>query len=1112
VAEVDLRRELPHCELLQQLDQKARLRSDIPFNLIGKLEDFREEVVGEVRQINELFPEYTPHDDEYHLKRLFHIADTLLGKDLMQEMNSAELLLLAVGLYGHDWGMAVSEAEKELILTGEVPEGRSRQEFCLLAQESGRLLRFARDSRLELDEDGRPYPMPIESWREYVRLTHAERSAERVRRFFEHIDGSLANAGARVCLGHSVGLEELGDFRSYRVSFPVLREPANLQAVAIYVRLVDLFDIGEDRTPYVVWKFVAPRDPRSRMEWEKHRALYPMTCSPYGQGRAVQVYGSTDDHEVFAALEDLHLYCDKQLRGCSDLLARMRDSRYYLDIVQLDWKVEARGFSPVSMQFEFDRDMMFELLSDELYQGDPYVFLRELLQNSIDAIRMRREVLERSGPGAGDVGVIRVTVDHDQKGDATVTWQDDGVGMDVRIARDYLAVVGKSYYRSADFERENLAMDPISRFGFGMLSCFMVADEVQIDTYREPSLATDGESDPLTISIADMRRQFRIEKRPKEGAHPGTVVRVFVSGKKLPTDEGGTVQPLDVTEYLSVVAGFVEFPILITEGNRKTIILRPGEDAAAARSRLEEMAVDCEVRQLELGYPWSEAIVPQDVPIASELLREESWRLADDLQLEGYDGVLTYLVPRDERGDVVHSVGYGDEVMSYLWVRGEDGIPKEERVRWLRQDPGDDVPATGLSPSCSHAGSLAVYRDGILLASAPAPSAWLRDNVDPLPPARCVVNLPKSAAPRIDLSRSAPIAQDQPWDAAIFQAHLARLCEVYLDDLLALEPDTRLYQLGRLAAFHRIPVQDLWSSFPHDLWPIALLDPEGVLQVVNWEDVAPGIIYSVPGFLRQQSDELATRRWLRQEEYDGPLLQWRGERCEAMTALGGFLPAGLRACTVMFYVAASGRYVSDGCRFLSGPWGDEPPVLQWFWRPVGQQEVPAVEDILDRAARNPTGLSSTERLVLQSVLAEDYPFLLVRWAEFPAPFDKYFGYAYRVLNVSHPATVALVRLMAAIRLARARRTLLPQEIGQLTDNLQEALRMLGSALAAPRSWSGALEALWATAGHYGLLEAAPAEQPVPCPDEFVPGIERLGTLERGWAESGDVHPFGEPLS
>ena len=38
-----------------------------------------------------------------------------------------------------------------------------------------------------------------------------------------------------------------------------------------------------------------------------------------------------------------------------------------------------------------------------------------------------------------------------------------------------------SYYRSADFECEGLAMDPVSRFGIGIISCYQPALKIHSD-------------------------------------------------------------------------------------------------------------------------------------------------------------------------------------------------------------------------------------------------------------------------------------------------------------------------------------------------------------------------------------------------------------------------------------------------------------------------------------------------------------------------------------------------------------------------------------------------------------------------------------------------------
>lgn len=1105
---------LPECELLNLLAEKTAQRTDIDFNFLGRLDEFRGRVSGEVRQINELFPEYTPHDEQYHLKRLFHVADTILGKELIEEMNSAELFVLAVALYGHDWGMAVSEIEKQYIVTGKTSEGTREEDLWILPDEQVRLTKFAREQRLTMDTEGHLKEIPIELWREYVRQTHAFRSGERVRRFFEPIDGGVADAASRVCIGHWLDFEELQDYNSYPPNFAVLGEIANLRALAVYLRLIDLLDLAEDRTPYVIWQFVAPRDPRSKMEWAKHRALRPVTCPKYQEGRIIQVDGSTDDHEVYAALEDMRIWCEEQLRGCNDVLARMNDPRHKLDLYHIDWRVAARGFEPVSIQFEFDRERMFEILGDEIYQSDPYVFLRELLQNGIDAIRMRREVLQRKGINPGNLGEIHVTVEHGEDGDAVVTWRDDGIGMDEYIIENYLAIAGQSYYRSSDFEREGLKMDPISRFGIGLLSCFMVADHIEIETFKEPYLSP--RSEPLKIIIPDMRRQFRIETRPQEGAKVGTTVRVFVDGKKLPTDdENKPAKPLDVTDYLSIVAGFVEFPIVITEGERKTIVLHPKQDAEDTRQRFGE---EFEVHQLDLSYPWSEAILPQDLPIAREVLREVRWDIASDLGLEGYDGILTYLVPIDDGIDLKSGI---EETKVVIRGQAERVI---KRIRWSRnrREPFSPGEAVSMSRSSSHPPTCAVYRDGILLPAVLPPGLWFR-GTEGLPPPLLVVNLPKSRTPRVDLARIQLREQPECWDLPIFRAHLRHLSEAPLKDLLALDPAERLYQLGRFIAFHNIEAKDLWEVFPHEHWTLPFLEAGGRLNVLEWQEVAANVIYLPPEPIWNELIEMS-RRWLTQEKYEGPLVQWDGERC-IVSHFSGYTAATEEAGNLWrFPVEESHRFAA--IRFLHPPWESEPPLLQRIWLPMEiPEELSDIESVLGKKAEDPTLLNSVERILLYDYYEKrslwqilfglrHQPFEAI---EFPKPFEQSFAYGWELLNLEHPVAQALLRFEAALELSKMRKILPEDQLGHLQDALN--LVQHGRLFWNWEEWSNALRRLWSLAREVQLFDISEIEELVPAPEEFVPGTiifnqdsHRLEDLREKLMELVNVRPFGRPLT
>jgi len=1078
MVKIKIPKDLPECDLISVLADKVEQRKDIDFNFFGRLDEFRQRVSGEVRQINVLFPEYTPHDEQYHLKRLFHVADTVLGRDRIEAMNSAELFVLAVGLYGHDWGMAVSEPEKEYIINGKPPEGMSITDLWILSDEQHRFTKFARDQRLSMDADGDVKEIPIEMWREYVRQTHAFRSGERVRRFFDPIDPGIADASSRICIGHWLNFEDLEDYRSYPPDFSVLRETVNLRALTVYLRLIDLLDMADDRTPYVIWKFVAPRDPRSRMEWAKHRALRPVTCPQYQAGRIIRVDGSTDDHEVYAALEDLRIWCGEQLRGCNDLLARMNDPRHKLDLYHIDWRVAARGFNPVSIQFEFDRERMFEILSDEIYQGDPYVFLRELLQNSIDAIRMRREVLQRRGIDPGKLGVIRVTVEHGTGGDAIVTWQDDGIGMDEYIVRNYLAVAGKSYYTSSDFEREGLKMDPISRFGIGILSCFMVADRIQIETFKEPYLPPTG--NPILITIPAVRRQFRIETLPQEGAQVGTNVRVFVEGKKIPADEQGKpVEPLDVTGYLSIVAGFVEFPIVITEGNRKTIVLHPKQDSDTARQRFGK---EFEIHQLDLSYPWANVFFPQDLLTARKMLREECYDIASDLGLEGYEGSLTYPIPTDDKIDL-EAHGSGEETTAII-RGGAEYIEKQTRWYgdWEDYFSGKFI---GMNRSSKHSQAYAVYRDGILLSqvSSPGLREYETSGEKVLPVPLFVVNIPKLQTLSVDLSRTHLLEQSKRWDAPILEAHRRLLIEKSLKDLLSMEPIERWYQLGRLIAFHNIEADELWEIFPHDYWPVLILEAEGRLNALEWKDIASDALYLFPEDINDELGTVANCQLITQEEYKGFLRKWNGERCNVSDLGVRNVPtSSILKASDLWSVAIRKSHCLSSIRFLKPPWKGSPPLVQKIFVPMKIPESPPdIELLLEKAINDPTQLNAIEKRQLSSMFFDSFRIPLI--VEFSKPFEEAFAYGYEILNTKHPVTQGLLRILSKLALSKVRRTLPPDRVGYLED----ALLFQMSSHPEWEQWTDDLRGFWLRAREAGLFHVDRLEDLVPSKEEFVPG-------------------------
>lgn len=127
-----------------------------------------------------------------------------------------------------------------------------------------------------------------------------------------------------------------------------------------------------------------------------------------------------------------------------------------------------------SFHFQVNLTGLIDLLSNHLY-SNPGVFIRELLQNGVDAITARRRL--------GHQFVPRIHVE--TYSNHTISIQDNGIGLTKDEMIKFLANIGSTTKKNLDG-----ADDFIGQFGVGLLSCFIVSDEIVLLTRS----ALDGES------------------------------------------------------------------------------------------------------------------------------------------------------------------------------------------------------------------------------------------------------------------------------------------------------------------------------------------------------------------------------------------------------------------------------------------------------------------------------------------------------------------------------------------------------------------------------------------------------------------------------------------
>jgi len=183
-------------------------------------------------------------------------------------------------------------------------------------------------------------------------------------------------------------------------------------------------------------------------------------------------------------------------------------------------------FSNVGFQFYYVRAKIHALASDNvtnhnfeaytptliplLAGGHLYptnlVFIRELVQNSLDSIAVRKLVDQTEFSDTIDI-TMELCDDGDNVKSLTVG--DNGLGMGrVEIER-YLTSIGRSFYTSGDFKKMKTSYKPISSFGIGFLSCFLVSKCISIRTHKK-----DNIDESYELYIPNIEGCFFVEKTP----------------------------------------------------------------------------------------------------------------------------------------------------------------------------------------------------------------------------------------------------------------------------------------------------------------------------------------------------------------------------------------------------------------------------------------------------------------------------------------------------------------------------------------------------------------------------------------------------------------------
>lgn len=543
-----------------------------------KVDDFITEVTPLLETIGSTaFHDYTLHKP-VHSRKLLHLAGYIIPDETLEKLSQLELAVLIMAFYFHDVGMVVSEVRKEEVLSSDEFKLylETHKEFRDKIESLRREISIVPEEQKHLYEEHLAQIL-YAAVTQYLRPKHANKDVyekalaiiERHRQdFFTYGGTSFREEFVLLCHSHNEPASFLNkqDPTSCK---QILQDDIfcqdqrlNVQYCAAVLRLTDILDFDAERTPEALFLSLGIEDKKlpgfkvSLVEWLKQMSVHSIIFTD----REIEVHSECFSPTVEHSVKEMCANIEREIRDTSSFIAKAPkevSDDYKLNLPLIVTPViKRRNYADKEYAIHLEESEIMTLLMGENLYDRAQVALRELIQNSIDACVLLSKIDPRVKPQ------IDVSVSRDSDGRVWLVVRDNGIGMDDNVLSNYFFKIGKSYYKSADFKKFSAhnsitGFTPISRFGIGILSVFMIGDALKVTTQNLHSSNSDTKNRTIII---DMESWGMVQETTKN--EQGTTIELRL---KREYSEESYIQSL--FEYVKSVFIHPAVPISMTDLN-----------------------------------------------------------------------------------------------------------------------------------------------------------------------------------------------------------------------------------------------------------------------------------------------------------------------------------------------------------------------------------------------------------------------------------------------------------------------------------------------------------------------------------------------------------------
>lgn len=358
------------------------------------------------------FPTYSKHD-ETHAQTVLHNIEMILGEERIKELSATDCFLLLHAVYIHDIGMIITGSEKKDIVTNEnfikmvdyleaEGDGSLYEAIGVLNKKEYKYDDLNRvEVRKQLYKDKlKIYNAMTHLLANYRRSEHGEKSKERLLDWTKKPEKlgagfSLAGIPQRIFLtiAECARLHTESDFDAIN-ELPLeddgyIFDYIHPRFISVLLQLGDILDMDNDRFHPLALVCMDDVPDTSRAHYQKHVSIRKLLIRP----DVIEIAADCENQEALRLVR----------KECNMLISILQKAGYAWSgicppgfkgalptVKTVDLRLNGQSIPKelVTAKFNIPQKRAFEILEGANLYNCRYAFLREFLQNAVDATKL----------------------------------------------------------------------------------------------------------------------------------------------------------------------------------------------------------------------------------------------------------------------------------------------------------------------------------------------------------------------------------------------------------------------------------------------------------------------------------------------------------------------------------------------------------------------------------------------------------------------------------------------------------------------------------------------------------------------------------------------------